>query len=62
MRKVLRATPREEFEQAIYDMPVRWSKCCNAEGEYFEGTNTSFSPEDLPAEDAEQSDSDDSSD
>ncbi len=62
VQRVLRMTPKEEFEQAIYDMPVRWSKCCNAGGEYFEGTNTPFSPEDLPAESAEDSDSDESSD
>ncbi len=62
VRRVLRATPKEDFEQAIYDMPIRWSKCCNAEGEYFEGTNTPFSPEDLPSEDAESTDSEETTD
>ncbi len=63
VRRQFRLTPQADFEQAIYDLPIRWSKCCSAGGDYFEGTNTTFNPEDLPAEDAEASqDSDDSSD
>ncbi len=61
VRRVLHATPRQEFEQAIYDMPIRWSKCCSAGGEYFEGSNHTYDPADLPpesAEDSEQSEED----
>lgn len=53
--QILRATPQEEFKQAIYDMPIHWSKCCSAAGEYFGGTNHTYDPNDLPPESAEES-------
>ncbi len=57
IRTLLRRTPKEDFEGAIYDMPVQWSKCVEAQGEYFEGTNHQFNPEDLPQETSSDSDS-----
>ncbi len=57
-RHVLRSIPAEEYQSAIYDMAVRWSKCVQAEGEYFEGQNISHNPEHLPQESSSDSDSD----
>ncbi len=58
IRALLRRTPKEEFEAAIYDMPVRWSKCVEAQGEYFEGSNHQFNPADLPPDNSSESGSD----
>ncbi len=58
VKSILRKTPKETFAQAIYDLPVHWSKCVQADGEYFEGQGVPFDPEDLPQEtDSEDSDS-----
>ncbi len=62
IRKLLRCTPKEEFEQALYDMPVRWSKCVSAEGEYFEGRSYNYNPEDLPHNTSSENSSDSDSD
>ncbi len=48
IRSLLRRTPKEDFEQALYDMPVHWSKCVASAGEYFEGGTVPYNPEDLP--------------
>ncbi len=55
IRRLLRATPVAEFEQALYDMAVRWSKCVEARGEYFEGTNVNFNPAHLPQDSSSES-------
>ena len=58
VKSILRKTPKETFSNAIYDLPVRWSKCVQAKGEYFEGQGIPFDPEDLPLETESDSDSD----
>ncbi len=35
--QILRDIPQERFEEAIKDLPVRWAKCVQAGGDYFEG-------------------------
>ena len=35
--RVMRNIPTEKFENAIKDLPVRWAKYVQAQGEYFEG-------------------------
>ncbi len=62
IRNILRRTPKEEFEQALYDMPVRWSKCVSAAGEYFEGGSYCYNPEDLPHNTSSESSPDTDSD
>ncbi len=54
-RRVLRVIPAEEYQSAIYDMAVRWSKCVEANGEYFEGQNISHNPAHLPQETSSES-------
>ncbi len=34
---IMRAIPVEHFEEAIKDLPIRWAKCIQAGGDYFEG-------------------------
>ncbi len=34
---ILRAIPQDKFEDAIKDLPVRWAKCVQAQGDFFEG-------------------------
>ncbi len=46
-QRVLRSILAEEYQSAIYDMAVRWSKCVQADGHYFEGSNISHNPEHL---------------
>ncbi len=55
-RRVLRAIPSEDYQSAIYDMAVRWSKCVEADGEYFEGRNIPFNPDHLPQDSSSDSD------
>ncbi len=45
-------------------MPIRWSKCIQAAGDYFEGEGYPFDPEDLPeaSDSEEEAGSSDSSD
>ncbi len=35
--EVMRQIPVEKFEEAIKDLPVRWAKCVQVQGDYFEG-------------------------
>ncbi len=35
--ELLKKTPKDTFQQAILQLPVRWKKCLLASGEYFEG-------------------------
>ncbi len=35
--RIMRNIPTEKFESAMKDLPVRWAKCVQAQGEYFEG-------------------------
>ncbi len=35
--EIMRAIPASKFEDAMKDLPVRWAKCVQAGGEYFEG-------------------------
>ena len=35
--RILRQIPQHKFEDAIKDMPVRWAKCVQAGGDFFEG-------------------------
>ncbi len=60
IKTFLRQTPKEDFEQALYNMPVCWSKCVSAGGEYFEGGSHPVNLEDLPVNtsDEETPDSD----
>lgn len=57
-KRVLRSIPAEQYQNAIYDMAVRWSICVMAEGEYFEGQNIAHNPAHLPPEENSDSDSD----
>lgn len=50
VKSILRKTPKEMFAQAMYDLPVCWSKCVQSAGEYFKGQGVPFNPEDLPQE------------
>ncbi len=35
--RILREIPQEKFENAIKDLPVRWAKCVQSGGDFFEG-------------------------
>ncbi len=35
--RILRDIPQNKFEDTIKDLPVRWSKCVQSGGDYFEG-------------------------
>ncbi len=37
VRRELRSIPDDEFQRALINLPTRWRKCIQAEGEYFEG-------------------------
>ncbi len=58
IQRLLRRTPCKDFQSAIYDMPLRWSKCLQANGESFEGGNHQYDPQDLPHGSSSESDSD----
>ncbi len=34
---ILKSIPQHKFEEAIKDLPVRWAKCVQSGGDYFEG-------------------------
>ena len=55
-RRLLRAIPAEEYQNAIYDMAVHWSKCVQANGNYFEGQNIPHNPAHLPHDSSSESD------
>ncbi len=38
--------PQEEYSQAIHSLPLRWMKCLQAQGEYFEGRHLEVDPAD----------------
>ena len=35
--QILREIPVHKFKEAIKELPVRWSKCVQADGDFFEG-------------------------
>ncbi len=35
--RILKEIPQQKFEDAIKDLPVRWAKCVEAQGDFFEG-------------------------
>ncbi len=37
VRRVLRSVTEEQCQEALVKLPLRWRKCIQAEGEYFEG-------------------------
>ncbi len=61
--RILHHIPKADFEQALYNMPVRWGKCLAASGEYFEGGNFAFNSDDLPqnssSDEAQETDGED---
>ncbi len=63
VRRVLRNIPAEDFETALMSMPIRWMKCVEVGGEYFEGRHLTFDPADHGIEIffGEDSDSDNTS-
>ncbi len=46
----LKLIPQEEFSKAIDQLVVRWTKCIEAKGEYFEGRHINISPTDSEEE------------
>ncbi len=57
IRTVFRRIPAQTYQDAIYEMPIWWSKCVQARGEYFEGSGIPHNPDHLPSSDS-NSDSD----
>ncbi len=53
IKTLLRRTPAETFQDAIYEMPIRWSKCVQAQGEFFEGSGIVHNPDHLPSSDSD---------
>ncbi len=45
---------KDEFHKAIDQMPVRWIKCVESGGDYFEGRHINIAPEDPQEEDSDQ--------
>ncbi len=54
VKQELNGITKEEFRNAIDQLPVRWTKCIEAKGEYFEGQHINIAPDNPDSEEEEQ--------
>ena len=45
--RTLRGIPQADFHAAIQSLPLRWMKCMNSQGDYFEGRHVAVDPDDF---------------
>ncbi len=50
VQRALKAIPVQDFHDAIHSLPMRWMKCIQAQGEYFEGLHVQVDPDDFRLE------------